>query len=85
MAYIPTLQIDTPIIEIFNNKTVSIVQYPWQVKQVLGSVPNVQVMYWDKVEHKYVSSNLPASRVVFTGDTIEINHGGPESGIIKVS
>lgn len=85
MAYIPTLQTDTPIIEFFYNQTVSIVQYPWQVKQVLGRVPNVQVFYWDKVTYEYVTGNLPSSRVVFTGGTIEVDHGGPETGIIKVS
>lgn len=73
-----------PIIQTFSNKTSSTIDYSPAIKAVLGEYPNVDVMYWDKIAHEYVMSNIPASRMEFRGNEIVIFHGGAESGILKV-
>ena len=73
-----------PNIHTFTKKTISVIEYGSDLHNILGPYPNVEVSYYDKIANKYVLSNLPGSRIEFTGNQVIINHGGEESGLIRV-
>lgn len=51
------------------------------MQELYGSRPNVQVYYKDGSE--YVLSD-DMNGVVFDGSTITVDHGGPNTGFVKV-
>ncbi len=83
-GFIPSIQVEVPIIVTFNKATKTVIEYGPELQSVLGQYPTVQVCYLDKVKKEYVMSNLPSSRIVFADDKITIFHGGEESGFVKV-
>lgn len=71
----------TPTIQPFFNASSTTISYsPFMVEQY-GSQPDVQVFYKEGTE--YVLSN-DMNAVVFNGSTIVVDHGGPNTGIIKI-
>lgn len=70
-----------PTIENFFNQSTTTIPYPAFMQEQYGAKPNVEVYYKDGAE--YVLSN-DMNRVEFDGSTITVDHGGPNTGFIKI-
>jgi hypothetical protein len=65
----------------FANASETIVDYGPLVQEEYGSNPNVQVYYRENGE-LVLSDDM--NSVSFDGMTITVDHGGPQTGIIKI-
>ena len=65
----------------FTNQTNTTIVWDANKQDLYGSEPNVQVYYKEGLE--YVLSD-DMNGVVFDGSTIEIDHGGTNTGIVKI-
>jgi len=65
----------------FTNQSTSTIGYAGGMAALYGPQPNVEVFYREGSE--YVQSDL--SQVIFDGSTIQIDHGGSQTGIVKVN
>lgn len=75
-----------PYLVAFVNALTTTIPYPAGLKTIYGSYPHIQVLYYDADAGEYVvATPLEESRVAFTGSSIEISHGGVQSGIIKIT
>ena len=76
----------TPTIVPFVNAAISTISYPSGLKTLYGNYPRVQIIYYDNDAAEYVvATPLEESRVAFNGTQIIIDHGGNQSGLIKIS
>lgn len=74
-----------PIIVPFYNVSTSAIGYGAEQRRMHGEVPQVQVTYYDPEADEYVLSN--STRIALTGnpvDQINIDHGGPNTGVIRI-
>ena len=70
----------------FADKLTTSIAYPDTLKAIFGQKPRVSVYYWDAdVGEFYTLNDFPTSSVIFTGSSIEIDHGGLASGYVKIS
>lgn len=58
------------------------INYSESMQLRYGSRPNVQVYYVDPSGELVISDDM--NQVVFDGTTIEVDHGGINSGVIKI-
>lgn len=75
----------TPTIFPFYNIANSTIDYSAVLRNKYGRVPQVEVLYWDEDAQEYTLSNNPG--VSLSGNpvnSIEVNHGGLQTGIIRV-
>lgn len=70
-----------PTIQSFLNQSTTIIPYSAFMIEQYGAKPNVQVYYKEGTE--YALSN-DMNRVAFDGSTITIDHGGPNTGFVKI-
>lgn len=70
----------------FSNVAFSAIDYNDVMKASLGPYPKIQVFYFDPETGDYYELNgNPGTETKFDGNTISIDHGGLQSGIVKVS
>lgn len=70
-----------PTIQSFLNQSSTTIAYSAFMQEQYGSEPNVELYYKDGAE--YVLSN-DMNEVVFDGSTISIDHGGSNTGFVKI-
>jgi hypothetical protein len=70
-----------PTIQPFTNQSSTTIVWDSNKQDLYGSRPNVQVYYKEGTE--YVLSD-DMNSVVFDGSTIFVDHGGLNTGIIKI-
>lgn len=70
----------TPTIQPFN-EAVTTINYSTTLRRSFGNEPNVQVYYAQ--DGNYVLSD-DMNQVKFDGTNIEVDHGGPQVGFIKI-
>jgi hypothetical protein len=64
----------------------SSIPYSDTMKAQYGADPQVVVYYYDEATGGFYSTNgLPGTEIKFTGSTIEIDHGGIQSGYLKIN
>lgn len=70
----------------FVNVAFTDIDYNADMKAKLGQYPKVTVFYWDPAASEYYEANGGAGvEVKFDGNTISVDHGGVNTGIVKVS
>lgn len=70
----------------FSNVAFSSIPYTDDMKANLGPMPKIEVYYWDDLAQEYYLLNgIPSSQIKFTGNTVEVDHGGLNTGFVKVS
>lgn len=74
----------TPTQVQFNNATVTSITYDQVMRDKYGLQPRVHVYYYDPVDGSYYSSTF-FTHVTFDGSTINVDHGGPNTGIISIT
>lgn len=78
-----------PYISAFTNKATSEIPYPASLAALYGPYPKVEVLYWDEEASEYYLSGsftrVSFSQSVKTGNRINIDHGGSNSGVVKIS
>lgn len=75
-----------PTIVPFYNVASSRVNYTDTLRNTYGNVPKVEVSYFDEDNNEFYISNNQ-TRVSLSGNPvnmININHGGPASGVIRI-
>ena len=72
-----------PYLQSFSNVSLTIVPYGAAMKSKYGIAPNINTYFFDNIASEYVISFVPLARIL--GDTIEVDHGGPSTGYIKIS
>lgn len=76
----------TPTIFPFANVVSSTIDYNAGLRAKYGRVPQVQVLYYDSEAGELLVSNN-TTRIALTGNpvnSIAIDHGGMQSGIIRI-
>lgn len=75
-----------PTIIAFSNALATIIPYTGDMQTKYGAEPRVDVFYYDPGTETYVENNgIPSSQVKFDGININIDHGGANTGMIKIS
>lgn len=72
-----------PYLQSFSNVAISVVPYGEAMRSKYGIAPNINTYFFDNIASEYVISFVPVARIL--GDTIEVVHGGPSTGFIKIS
>lgn len=73
-------------ITFFADVETTTIPYPDLFKTEFGLKPRVDVYYFDEELGEFYNTNgVPSSEVKFDGSNININHGGPASGYVKIS
>jgi hypothetical protein len=75
----------TPTIIQFANETQTIINYTQEMRDKYAFPPKVYVYYFDPVSLEYVLSVLPLTSMRWNGDTLTIDHGGPQSGRVVIT
>lgn len=70
-----------PSITPFTLQSTTVIAWTADMIELYGTRPNVQVYYKEGTEY-VLSDDMNA--VVFDGSTIEVDHGGVNTGIVKI-
>lgn len=70
-------------VNFFNASSTSIVYDETMVKK-FGAEPSVIVYYYDSVTGEFYLSEFPFTQMKFDGTNIDIDHGGPATGIVVI-
>jgi hypothetical protein len=71
-----------PSITPFTLQPTTTIAWTVDMQELYGSKPNVQVYYRESSGEYVLSDDM--NGVVFDGATIEVDHGGSQTGFIKV-
>lgn len=76
----------TPTIVPFSNVATSSISYPAALQIAHGAIPRVQVIYYNEETGDFDLS-IDATKVALVGTPVNeifIDHGGPNSGYVKI-
>jgi len=73
----------TPATFSFTNAASSTIDYGPGLLAQYGSQPRVFVLYRDADTGEYVVASW-FTRIEFTGSAVEVDHGGPQSGLVVI-
>lgn len=70
----------------FGNALTSDIPYTTEMQANLGAVPKIEAYYYDEMSGEYSHTNgIPGSEAILSEGVIHVDHGGPATGIIKLS
>lgn len=75
----------TPTIIPFANASQSVINYTQDMRDKYSFPPKVYVYYFDTTTNEFVMSVLPLTSMRWNGNTLTIDHGGPQSGRIVIT
>ena len=75
----------TPTIINFANATQTVVNYTQEMRDKYAFPPKVFAYYFDTVTGEFVLSVLPLTSMRFSGNTLTVDHGGPNSGRLIIT
>lgn len=70
----------------FSNQLTTTIDYNAGLKAEFGNYPKVSLYYFDSSTGDFYEVNgVPGTEVKFDGDNIIVDHGGPATGLLKIS
>lgn len=73
-----------PLITTFFNTPSTVIGYGPSMQSVYGLAPKITVLYWDGTQ--YVAAGISTSIAfdTYPVNSITIDHGGPNTGLVKI-
>lgn len=75
-----------PTIVPFSNAAITSFPYTVELQSKYGTEPRIEVFYYDAGTETFIQNNgMPGSQVKDDGVNVVIDHGGVQTGIVKIS
>ena len=70
----------------FSNQATTTINYNAGLRAMFGAYPKITLFYFDPDAGNFYEVNgVPGSSIKLIGDNIFVDHGGPATGLLKIS